>query len=596
MEVDELQRFVQLNLLSRKSLYMFVHYYSSLSKTLTSSKNFTYNSRSGWVAPKDVKKDDQGMEDEGLYFDVVANDEAPPSKATIKTPKGAVSSSSRAGASATKVSAAAAFDYDADQGDYDDDFNFPDGQEHLPASASSSSSSAAVPKSIRAGAATKKSSLKSSAAATKSSRAVVSSRVVEEEEEEERNEEEEEEEEQEVRTAPKPKKKIVSSEPPKKVARIAEPKQKTVSAASRREAALLDDQNDDIDEDQFVSPGGSDMRRKRPSLGTASLDRRDNGGSRHSLRRRWAPLDHWKGERVKYRETEDGEAIEAVAAERLGVLSPKVEGLYKKRAQSTSQGGKPRSISRGRESKKSGKASMIEDEDNNDEQEDEEREQVRTSKGGSSITKQHGPSAAMIEAAFFKDKDRLRARPEVQALIKEAIRNPVYIAGRGSKNQASLPASELPSSFAESERPNLIVHGTDGVPSHQIQVLRKSAQLAYERLPSTDKSKTHPGFAMAAAAFDAPQFISGTVRLTPRSVKELESTHNCTQAFVVLTAQPRSIQVDIGTQSYLVSPGDHFFVPENCDYRLTNHSKDTVSEIAFVVIKPRADESVRSPK
>ena len=130
--------------------------------------------------------------------------------------------------------------------------------------------------------------------------------------------------------------------------------------------------------------------------------------------------------------------------------------------------------------------------------------------------------------------------------------------------------------------------GSDGSSSYQIQVLRKSLHLAYEKLPATDTSKSHPGAALAAAAFDAPQFISGTVKLKPRSIKELESTHTCTQAFVVLACQPRSVQVDIGAHSYLVGPGDHFFVPENCDYRLTNHSADTTAEIAFVVIKPAA--------
>lgn len=43
-------------------------------------------------------------------------------------------------------------------------------------------------------------------------------------------------------------------------------------------------------------------------------------------------------------------------------------------------------------------------------------------------------------------------------------------------------------------------------------VIRHAKQLAYEKLPSVgEKSKTHPGNAMAAAAFDAPEFISGTV-------------------------------------------------------------------------------------
>jgi hypothetical protein len=44
--------------------------------------------------------------------------------------------------------------------------------------------------------------------------------------------------------------------------------------------------------------------------------------------------------------------------------------------------------------------------------------------------------------------------------------------------------------------------------------------------------------------------------------------------------------VDIAGQSYLLSPGDHFFVPQATMYGLTNHSVDTEAEVAFVVIKP----------
>ena len=79
--------------------------------------------------------------------------------------------------------------------------------------------------------------------------------------------------------------------------------------------------------------------------------------------------------------------------------------------------------------------------------------------------------------------------------------------------------------------------------------------------------------------------------LRERSVKDLESTHNCTQVFVVVSGQPKAVQADIGDRSYLVSPGDHFFVPQNCDYRLTNHSSTAPAEIAFVVIKPRSADS-----
>jgi mannose-6-phosphate isomerase-like protein (cupin superfamily) len=84
------------------------------------------------------------------------------------------------------------------------------------------------------------------------------------------------------------------------------------------------------------------------------------------------------------------------------------------------------------------------------------------------------------------------------------------------------------------------------------------------------------------------------VKLKPRSIKDLESTHQCTQVFVVLMAQPRALQVDIGQHSYLLSPGDHFFVPQNADYRLINHSHDTEAQVAFVVIKQKPIEQPAS--
>lgn len=44
--------------------------------------------------------------------------------------------------------------------------------------------------------------------------------------------------------------------------------------------------------------------------------------------------------------------------------------------------------------------------------------------------------------------------------------------------------------------------------------------------------------------------------------------------------------MDIGPLTFLLSPGDHFFVPEMNKYRLVNYS-DTAAEISFVVLKPR---------
>jgi len=44
--------------------------------------------------------------------------------------------------------------------------------------------------------------------------------------------------------------------------------------------------------------------------------------------------------------------------------------------------------------------------------------------------------------------------------------------------------------------------------------------------------------------------------------------------------------VTIARQHYLLSPGDHFFVPQATLYSMVNHSGSTEAEVAFTVIKP----------
>jgi hypothetical protein len=74
--------------------------------------------------------------------------------------------------------------------------------------------------------------------------------------------------------------------------------------------------------------------------------------------------------------------------------------------------------------------------------------------------------------------------------------------------------------------------------------VRHSSHLAFEKLPiTTIRPKGLEQPALAAAAFDAPSFISGCVRLRPKTRKDRESTHNSTQVFCVVACQPRSLQV-----------------------------------------------------
>ena len=42
----------------------------------------------------------------------------------------------------------------------------------------------------------------------------------------------------------------------------------------------------------------------------------------------------------------------------------------------------------------------------------------------------------------------------------------------------------------------------------------------------------------------------------------------------------------IAQQHYLLSPGDHFFVPQGTLYSMVNHSGTVEAEVAFTVIKP----------
>ncbi len=40
------------------------------------------------------------------------------------------------------------------------------------------------------------------------------------------------------------------------------------------------------------------------------------------------------------------------------------------------------------------------------------------------------------------------------------------------------------------------------------------------------------------------------------------------------------------TQHFLLSSGDEFYVPPDCEYELKNHSKSVNAELSFVVVKP----------
>lgn len=220
------------------------------------------------------------------------------------------------------------------------------------------------------------------------------------------------------------------------------------------------------------------------------------------------------------------------------------------------------------------------------------------------------------------------------------------VALRGTAAQKKLPPSKLPPGFTEAASTMIVVREMDGHPDVQLgecrdadracaptcckrdmlaaacvlrgaAAVRPAEDLDFEALASVPvRPPQLPNVALAAATFDTNTFISGSVRrlcswlhgrrrrrggphamlrcessppqirMPPRSMKDEESTHTCSQVFAVARAQPRALQLSIDGRNFLLGPGTHFLVPPSTNYLLINHSADTEAEVFFVVMKP----------
>lgn len=140
---------------------------------------------------------------------------------------------------------------------------------------------------------------------------------------------------------------------------------------------------------------------------------------------------------------------------------------------------------------------------------------------------------------------------------------------------------KLPKNFKEVTQPVAESHGRKSV------VFFKSNSLKYQKLPTRRKREKGEPEAMAAPVFNQPAFITGTLKLKPGAFKDNESTGECVQVFCVLDSQVRGVEASVNGQSFLVSPGDHFFVPEKTVYRIHNHSKSHECLLHYCVLKKR---------
>ena len=74
----------------------------------------------------------------------------------------------------------------------------------------------------------------------------------------------------------------------------------------------------------------------------------------------------------------------------------------------------------------------------------------------------------------------------------------------------------------------------------------------------------------------------------PGARKARENVDLCNQVFHVHDAQKESLEVTLNNEHhFLLSAGDQFFVPPNCEYELKNHSSAADAVLSFVVIKPK---------
>jgi hypothetical protein len=110
-------------------------------------------------------------------------------------------------------------------------------------------------------------------------------------------------------------------------------------------------------------------------------------------------------------------------------------------------------------------------------------------------------------------------------------------------------------------------------------------------------------FNVVADSSGAPSFISGTLILPPKAIKDAESVLSNIQHFTVITCQPKALEVayadprddnnvvtDESAEHFLLERADTFFVPAGNAYRLVNHSATTEAIISWMIIRNTTEE------
>lgn len=358
--------------------------------------------------------------------------------------------------------------------------------------------------------------------------------------------EEEDEEEEDAHKTPEPKPRgrkggsRKAGQKSKGKAKQTKPKAKRAASPASSPSEVSDSESDvpmAVNTSNMFTPGGTDKRRIIPPIGGSAnrMDESDSeeegpGGLRRSRRRRWKPFEYWKSEHLDVQYDDEYEMPVPTRAVREGVLSPELEAASKRKRRRPSK------------SDKKGK------------------------KGKSK------------RARTGKKRDAGEARDD-DSSDEEGERT-------GTRHATPMPFTALPEEVQKTaeDKPKLVVDVSPGKTA-EVMTLQRGNALSFQDLPgSTVKHRS-----LAAAAFDTPQFLSGTVKLEVGATKDRESTQQCTQVFSVMTCQPGALVAGVADKSLVLNPFDHFFVPPGTEYSITNHSAHTVAMLAFVLLKDGAD-------
>mmetsp|Transcript_20193 Transcript_20193/g.61281 ORF Transcript_20193/g.61281 Transcript_20193/m.61281 type:complete len:546 (-) Transcript_20193:743-2380(-) len=343
--------------------------------------------------------------------------------------------------------------------------------------------------------------------------------------------------------SPSPLRRAKSRAKPKPKPR-AKPKPKATPKAkkppARRRRAADEPAEEDDDEFKDLPPDERETGGLR-KVQLMSPDLKDQTpGARRSKRRRLAPLAYWKNERFIYDREFDSQLPTVAARTQAPAKTP---ASYKRRATVAKRKAPKRGAA-----KKKGKA-----EDDDDEDDDETDTEL------SSIAKKPKP----------------------------------------------LPRSALPRRYTYRDDGWALVWDEETVSATEKRIVTYSRSLQQTELPITAvRPRNKQGVGLAAQAFNTPEvaghmpgWISGQVVLPPQAIKDAEGVGACAQVFVVASAQPDSLELDIASpeetgfdpasaQRFILGPGDHFVVPPNNIYRLENHSKDAEAIVCWTIIKP----------